>query len=234
MSRINKVCVIGGGVMGAGIAAHVSNAGIPVVLLDIVPAGAEDRDAIAKGAIEKLLKADPAPLMHRRNAKLITPGNTEDHMDLLGQCDWIIEAVIENLEIKSALYARIDKYRKPGAIVSSNTSTLPLKDLSEGMSDGLAKDFLITHFFNPPRYMRLLEIVTGEKTSPQVADAVATFADRMLGKGVVKAKDQPGFIANRIGTYWLQCAVIEAMDGGLTVEEADAVIGRPLGIPKTG
>ncbi len=234
MSRINKVCVIGAGVMGAGIAAHVTNAGVPVVLLDIVPDGAEDRDGIAKGAVQKLLKADPAPLMHRRNAKLITPGNTEDHMDLLGQCDWIIEAVIENLEIKNALYARIDEHRKPGAIVSSNTSTLPLSRLTEGMADGLAKDFLITHFFNPPRYMALLEIVTGEKTNPQVADAVSTFADRMLGKGVVLAKDQPGFIANRIGTYWLQCAVVEAMDGGLAVEEADAVIGRPLGIPKTG
>ncbi len=234
MSGIDKVCVIGAGVMGAGIAAHVANAGVPVVLLDIAPSGAQDRDAIAKGAIGKLLGADPAPFMHPRNAKLITPGNTEDHMDLLGQCDWIVEAVIENLEIKSALYARIDEHRKPGAIVSSNTSTLPLSKLTEGMADGLAKDFLITHFFNPPRYMALLEIVTGDKTRQEVTDAVSDFADRMLGKGVIKAKDRPGFIANRIGAYWLQCAVIEAMDGGLCVEEADAAIGRPLGIPKTG
>ena len=234
MADIEKVAVIGAGVMGAGIAAHVANAGVPAVLLDIVPDGATNRNAIAEGAIERMLKADPAPFMHPRNAALITPGNTEDDLDLLAECDWIVEAVVERADIKQDLYRRIEGARKPGAIVSSNTSTLPLRVLTDGMKESFARDFLITHFFNPPRYMRLLEIVAGPRTRADAAAAIRDFADRALGKSVVACNDTPGFIANRIGTYWLQCAVIEAMDSGITVEEADAVIGRPMGIPKTG
>ena len=163
MVEIRKVAVIGAGVMGAGIAAQIANAGVPVQLLDIVPDGTDDRDAIAKGAIGKLLKADPAPLMHKRNAKLITPGNIEDHMERLADCDWIIEAVIENLAIKRNLYERIAAVRRADAVISSNTSTIPLKELTEGMDDSLRRHFLITHFFNPPRYMRLFELVAGSE-----------------------------------------------------------------------
>ena len=234
MAEIKKVGVIGAGVMGAGIAAHITNAGVPVVLLDIVPEGAENRNALAEGAVKKLLKADPAAFMHKRNAKLITTGNTEDHLDRVADCDWIIEAVIEKLDAKHAIYGKIDAVRKPGSIVSSNTSTIPLAVLCEGMPAGFARDFLITHFFNPPRYMRLLELVAGEKTRADALQAVRRFADVALGKGVVDCKDTPGFIANRIGIYWLQCGVLEAMEAGLTVEEADLVCGRPMGIPKTG
>ncbi|MCW9039710.1 MAG: 3-hydroxyacyl-CoA dehydrogenase/enoyl-CoA hydratase family protein, partial [Rhodospirillales bacterium] len=234
MDDIRKVAVIGAGVMGAGIAAHVANAGVPVVLLDIVPEGAKNRNAIAEGAVAKLLKADPAPFMHKGAAKLVTTGNTEDHLDLLGECDWIVEAVIENLEIKQDLYKRIEAKRKKGSIVSSNTSTIPLHDLTKDLPDSFAKDFLVTHFFNPPRYMRLLELVAGAKTRPDAVETMRRFGDVMLGKGVVDCKDTPGFIANRIGTFWIQCSVSEAFTGGLTVEEADAVIGKPMGIPKTG
>jgi 3-hydroxyacyl-CoA dehydrogenase len=161
VTGIEKVAVIGAGVMGAGIAAHVANAGVPVMLLDIVPEGATDRDAIAKGAIAKLLKSDPAALMHRRNAGRITPGNVEDHLDRLADCDWIVEAVIERLDVKRDLYARLEAVRKDGSVVSSNTSTIPLATLTDGMPARLRGDFLISHFFNPPRYMRLLELVTG-------------------------------------------------------------------------
>ena len=234
MAEIRKVGVLGAGVMGAGIAAHITNAGVPVVLLDIVPEGAENRNALAEDAVRKLLKADPAAFMHERNAKLIITGNIEDHLGLLADCDWIIEAVIERLDAKHAIYGKIDAVRKPGSIVSSNTSTIPLAVLCEGMPGGFARDFLITHFFNPPRYMRLLELVVGEKTRADAVQAVRRFADVALGKGVVECKDTPGFIANRIGIYWLQCGVLEAMEAGLTVEEADAVCGRPMGIPRTG
>lgn len=232
--EIKKVAVIGAGVMGAGIAAHVANAGIEVLLLDIVPEGATDRNAIAQKAIDKLMKADPAAFMSKRAAKLVTPGNIEDNLADLSTCDWIVEAVIERLDIKQALYAKIEAARRPGSAVSSNTSTIPLGDLTAGLPESFQRDFLITHFFNPPRYMRLLEIVSGPKTNPETVAAVSRFADVKLGKTVVTCKDTPGFIANRLGTYWLQLAVGEAFALGLKVEEADAVMGRPFGFPKTG
>ena len=232
--EIRKVAVIGAGVMGAGIAAHVANAGVPVVLLDIVPEGAENRNVIAEGAVQKLLKAEPAAFMHKKNARLVTTGNIEDHLELLADCDWIIEAVIERLDIKQNLYQRIDAVRRADAVVSSNTSSIPLNDLVQGQSEGFAKHFMITHFFNPPRYMRLLEVASGSQTDPAVVSAISHFCDLMLGKGVVVCKDTPGFIANRIGIYWIQVAILEAMALGLTVDEADAVVGKPMGIPKTG
>ncbi len=234
MADIRKVAVIGAGVMGAGIAAHVANAGVPVVLLDIVPKGAADRDVIAKIAVEKLLKTEPAAFMSKAAAKLVTTGNIEDHLGLIADCDWIVEAVIERLDIKLALYSRIEAARKDGSVVSSNTSTIPLSTLTEGLPERFAQDFIITHFFNPPRYMRLLEVVRGEKTRPEAIDCVSRFADHMLGKSVVECKDRPGFIANRLGILWLQSAVVEAIGLGLEVEEADAIIGKPMGIPKTG
>ncbi|MFG1464365.1 3-hydroxyacyl-CoA dehydrogenase NAD-binding domain-containing protein [Xanthobacter sp. DSM 24535] len=234
MNEIKKVAVIGAGVMGAGIAAHVANAGIPVLLLDIVPQGATNRNAIAEGAIARLLKADPAAFMSKAAAKLVTAGNIEDHLDQIATCDWIVEAVIERLDIKQALYAKIEAARTPGSAVSSNTSTIPLADLTAGLPESFARDFLITHFFNPPRYMRLLEIVAGPKTDPATVAKVSAFADVKLGKTIVTCKDTLGFIANRLGTFWLNLAVGEAIDKGLKVEEADAVMGRPFGIPKTG
>ena len=232
--EIRRAAVIGAGVMGAGIAAHLANAGIPVDLLDIVPDGADNRNVIADGAIQKLLKSKPAAFMHKRNARLVTAGNTEDDLGRLAEADWIIEAVIENIDIKRDLYRRVDAVRKPGSVVSSNTSTIPLEALVDGLGDSFAADFLITHFFNPPRYMRLFELVVGAATRPDAAAAIEAFADRGLGKGVVRCNDTPGFIGNRIGIYWLQCAVSDAIATGVTVEEADAVLGRPCGIPRTG
>jgi 3-hydroxyacyl-CoA dehydrogenase len=231
---VKKVCVIGAGVMGAGIAAQVANAGIPVLLLDIVPRDGDDRDAVAKGAVAKMLKTEPAPFMSKGAAKLVETGNIDDHLDRVAECDWIVEAIVERLDIKQALYAKLEALKRPGTAVSSNTSTIPLGNLVEGRSDQFKADFLITHFFNPPRYMRLIEIVRGAHTDVAVAEKVEDFVDRFMGKRIVRAKDTPGFIANRIGTYWLAVAINAAMDQGLTVEEADQIGGRPMGVPKTG
>ncbi len=224
---IKRVGVIGAGVMGAGIAAHVANAGVPVVLLDIVP-GAAAR------AVETMLKADPAPFMHRRNARLVEPGDLETDIAKLADCDWIVEAIIERPDAKRALYARLEDVRKTGSIVSSNTSTIPLAALTGGMGARFAGDFLITHFFNPPRYMRLLELVAGPATRPEAVASIRDFADRALGKTVIDCADTPGFIANRIGALWIGAALRHAVDLSLTVEEADAVAGRPFGVPSTG
>ena len=234
MEAIKKVCVIGSGTMGAGIAAQVANAGIPVLLLDIVPREGNDRDAIAKGAVAKMLKTDPAPFMSKRAAKLVETGNIDDHLARVAECDWVVEAIVERLDIKQALYEKLEAVKKPGTAVSSNTSTIPLGNLIEGRSDQFKRDFLITHFFNPPRYMRLLEIVTGPETDADLARRVEDFADRAMGKRVIHAKDTPGFIANRLGTYWLAIAVNAAMDQGITIEQADQIGGRPMGVPKTG
>jgi 3-hydroxyacyl-CoA dehydrogenase len=231
---ISKACVIGAGVMGSGIAAQIANAGVQVLLLDVVGPAATDRSSIAKAAVERLAKTEPAPLMSRAAGKLIKIGNIEDDLGQLADVDWIIEAVAERLDIKQGLYRKIESARKPGSILSSNTSTLPLKMLMAGMPESVVHDFCITHFFNPPRYMRLLEIVGGAETRPDVVSTVTQFADEKLGKVVVKAKDTPGFIANRIGVFWIQAAVNAARELGLSVEEADAVMGKPIGAPKTG
>ncbi|MDE2410719.1 MAG: 3-hydroxyacyl-CoA dehydrogenase/enoyl-CoA hydratase family protein [Sphingomonadales bacterium] len=230
---IRKVCVIGAGTMGAGIAAQVANAGVPVLLLDIAGDGA-DRSAIARDAVARMLKTDPAPFMSKAAARLVECGNIDDDLSRVTECDWVIEAIVERVDIKQGLYARLETVRRPGSAVSSNTSTIPLEHLVAGRSDAFRRDFLITHFFNPPRYMRLLEIVTGPDTDAGLAERVAEFADRMMGKSVVRAKDTPGFIANRIGTYWIQLGINAAIDRGLTIEEADMIAGPPMGVPKTG
>jgi 3-hydroxyacyl-CoA dehydrogenase len=232
--EIRQAAVIGAGVMGGGIAAHLANAGVPVLLLDIVPEGAADRSVLARTALQRMAKADPAPFMSPEAAKLVTPGNLEDDLGRLADVDWIVEAIVEEPEAKRALYARLEQARRQGSLVSSNTSTIPLTNLTKGLPESFARDFLITHFFNPPRYMRLLELVAGPLTRPEAVVTLRDFADRRLGKGVVPAKDTPGFIANRIGSFWLHTAIREAMALGLTVEEADAVMGAPVGIPKTG
>lgn len=235
VSQIKKVAVIGSGVMGSGIAAHIANSGTEVILLDIVPKDAGgDRSKLAKGAIERMLKADPAPLTHKRKAKLITAGNIEDDIKLLADVDWIIEVVLENLDVKRDLYKKIASVRKPKSIVSSNTSTIPLHHLTQDFSEEFRKHFMITHFFNPPRYMRLLELVTSDDTDKGAAEVIREFCDVRLGKGVVNCNDTPGFIANRIGCFWMTVGVLEAMRLGIGVEDSDLVMGKPVGIPKTG
>lgn len=234
MPAIRKVAVIGSGVMGSGIAAQAANAGLEVILLDIVAKEGSDRNGVAAGAIQRMRKTNPAPLMHPRNAARIRPGNLEDHLDWLADCDLVIEAVLENLEIKKDLYQKIDAHRRADCIVTSNTSTIPLDHLVADMPEGFREHFAVTHFFNPPRYMRLLELVGGPDTGAEVITALREFGDQLLGKSVVDCKDTPGFIANRIGILWMGVAVRFAFEDGITVEEADSVIGKPMGIPKTG
>ncbi|WP_158745448.1 3-hydroxyacyl-CoA dehydrogenase/enoyl-CoA hydratase family protein [Acidisphaera sp. L21] len=231
---IKKVGVIGAGVMGAGIAAQVANAGVPVMLLDIVPPGANDRSVVATSVVAKMLQTEPAPFMTPGAAALVEPGNIEDDLGRLAECDWIIEVIVERPEVKQDLYRKLQAVRRPGTAVSSNTSTIPLHVLTAGLGEQFARDFLITHFFNPPRYMRLLEVVPGPHSDPAIVQAVRDFADATLGKSIVICNDAPGFIANRVGSFWMQVGIVAAFDGGVSVEAADAVIGKPFGIPRTG
>lgn len=231
MAPIEKAAVVGAGVMGAGIAAHLANAGLSVVLLDVAEDGPR-RSRRAEDAVER--QRATGGFMGPALAGSIRPGNVEDDLALLADADWIIEAVAERIEIKRTLFARLDAVRKNDSIVSSNTSTLPVSALTEGQSRGFAGDFMVAHFFNPPRHMRLLELVAGPATRPDAVARIRHFADVALGKGVVECKDRPGFIGNRIGCFWIAVAISEAIALGLRVEEADAVIGRPFGIPSTG
>ncbi|MEI6559319.1 MAG: 3-hydroxyacyl-CoA dehydrogenase NAD-binding domain-containing protein [Rhodospirillaceae bacterium] len=225
--EIREAAVIGAGVMGSGIAAHIANAGVPVLLLDVIPGA-------AAAALQRMAKTEPAAFMDGAAARRVTPGDMPADRARLAGADWIVEAVIEDAGVKAALYAGIEAVRKPGSVVSSNTSTIPLSKLVLGQSDRFVSDLMITHFFNPPRYMRLLELVAGPATRPEALALIRDFADRRLGKGVVVCRDTPGFIANRIGAFWLQAAINAAFDLGLTVEQADAVCGKPLGLPRTG
>lgn len=234
MTAINKVAVIGSGVMGAGIAAHFANAGAEVVLLDIVPKDAEDRSMLAKGAIARMTKGRAPQLADPAYAARLTAGNLDDDLDQLSTCDWVVEVVLEDLAIKHALYAKIAPYLREDALLSSNTSTIPLADLVSQMDESLRKRFIIVHFFNPPRYMRLIELVTGPDTDPAAAERARAFSDERLGKTVVPCNDRPGFIANRLGGLWMNAAAREAVARGITVEEADTVLARPFGVPGTG
>ena len=231
-NSIEKVAVIGSGVMGAGIAAHCANAGCEVLLLDIVK-DENNRNSVAQSAIQQMLKSNPEMLMHKRNVKLISAGNIEDDLSKLSDVDWVVEVVIENLEIKRSLYENMSNHIGPDTIVSSNTSTLPRSALVEGMSDDMASRFLITHFFNPPRYLPLLEVVTAEEVDDSLVERICSFADQRLGKRVTMCNDTPGFIGNRLGVYFIQRAFKATLDHGLTVEQADAMLGRPIGVPKT-
>jgi 3-hydroxyacyl-CoA dehydrogenase len=230
---IKKIAVIGSGVMGSGIAAQIANSGHEVLLFDIVPQDAQDRAIIAKNAIEKMHDTAPAPLMLPEFAGRITPLNLEDDLPRLGECDWIIEVVLEKLEVKHETYKKIIAHKKDGAIISSNTSTIPLAQLSQGFDDDFKSHFLITHFFNPPRYLRLLELVTSADTKPEVTKVISDFCDKNLGKGIVPCHDTPGFIANRIGTFWMQTGLNIAIKNNVAIDIADSVMGAPLGIPKT-
>lgn len=225
MESLRKAAVIGAGVMGSGIAAHLANAGVEVALLDI-------EAAVAAAAIARQVKA--GGFMESGFAARVTPGAVDADLGAVADADWIIEAVAERLDVKRDLYTRIEAARKPGSIVSSNTSTIPLGALTEGLPDRFGADFLVTHFFNPPRAMRLMELVTGPRTRPEVAATIRDFADRRLGKAVVACRDTPGFIANRIGNFWMAAAVNEAIALGLDVEVADAALSGPFGIPRTG
>ncbi|WP_174269858.1 3-hydroxyacyl-CoA dehydrogenase/enoyl-CoA hydratase family protein [Bacillus methanolicus] len=247
MERIQKAAVLGSGVMGSGIAAHLANIGIPVLLLDIVPRELNEeekekvltledkqvRNRISSSALQKLLKQKPAPLTSKKNLALIEAGNFEDDMKRLSEVDWIIEAVVENLNIKKQVFEKVDQYRRPGSIVSSNTSGISVEAMAEGRSEDFRKHFLGTHFFNPPRYLKLLEVIPAKDTAPEVLDFMKQFGEEVLGKGVVEAKDTPNFIANRIGTYGLLVTVQEMLKGGYSVGEVDSVTGPLIGRPKS-
>ena len=233
MSQFKNIAVIGAGTMGSGIAAQIANAGHNVLLLDLDAKPGEDKTPAEK-AIDRLQKSDPPQLMHRRNADRIATGTIDGDFDKLATCDWIIEAVVERLDIKKALYKRLDDVISADCIVSSNTSSIPIKLLVEDMPQAFRERFAITHYFNPVRYMRLLELVRGEDTREDIMDQLADYNDRILGKGVVRCADTPGFLGNRVGVFALQVGIDEAMRCNLTVEQADAIMGRPMGIPKTG
>ena len=233
--------------MGSGIAAHLANIGIPTILLDIVPRELTKeeeakgltlndrsvRNRFAEGAVKKLLKQKPAPLTSKKNLNLITPGNFEDDMEKLSEVDWIIEVVVENLDVKKQVFEQVERYRKPGSIVSSNTSGISIEAMAEGRSEEFRKHFLGTHFFNPPRYLKLLEVIPTKDTDPAILQYMKTFGEDTLGKGVVLAKDTPNFIGNRIGTYGLLVTVREMVKAGLSVGEVDSITGPLIGRPKS-
>ena len=230
---INKVVVIGSGTMGSGIAAQVANSGISVTLLDL-PSKDGSRNKIVENARERILNSRPPLLVEKNKIDLINIGNIEDDFNVIVHADWIVEAVVERIDIKHLIYDKIEKVRKENSIISSNTSTIPLKVLSEKMSDSMKTNFCITHFFNPVRYMGLLEIVTEPINDKEKINSLKSFCDEKLGKGVIICKDTPGFIGNRVGVYAMQVAMTEAFKMDLSIEEADSIFGRPMGIPKTG
>ena len=225
--KIHKVVVIGSGTMGSGIAAHLCNANISVTLLDL-------KTEISEKARDKIFNSRPPLLLDKSKINNIKVGNINDDLNVLKNADWIVEAVVERIDIKHNIYEKIFKKRKPGAIVSSNTSSIPIKILSKNLTDDQKKDFCITHFFNPVRYMGLLEIVKNENNDLEKINYLKMFCEDLLGKGVIICNDTPGFLGNRVGVYAMQIAMTEAFKMKLTVEEADAIFGRPMGIPKTG
>ena len=225
--KIKNVVVIGSGTMGSGIAAHLCNANVPVTLLDL-------KTEISEKAREKIHKSRPPLLIDKSKINNIKVGNISDDFDVVKDADWIVEAVVERIDIKHQIYEKIFKVRKEGAIVSSNTSSIPIKVLSEHLTDTEKKDFCITHFFNPVRYMGLLEIVKNENNDLEKINQLKEFCEIELGKGAIVCNDTPGFLGNRVGVYAMQIAMTEAFKMKLSVEEADAIFGRPMGIPKTG
>ncbi len=237
MSNFKRVAVLGSGVMGAAIAAHLANCGVPSIMLDIVPPNLPEKDqkkrakrnAIADGAKAALLKAKPAPAYSPSVLDMIETGNFDDDMAKIAGCDWIIEVVKEDLNIKKKVFESVAKHRTPGTILSSNTSGIPFKAMAEGMDDEMSAHFVGTHFFNPPRYMKLLEIIPGPKTKPEVIATMAAFCENVLGKGIVYAKDTPNFVANRLLTFAMQFTLHEMTKDGLSVEEIDALTGPAIG-----
>ncbi|HTW32865.1 MAG TPA: 3-hydroxyacyl-CoA dehydrogenase NAD-binding domain-containing protein [Candidatus Sulfotelmatobacter sp.] len=235
MKRIHKVAVLGAGTMGARIAAHFANAGVPSLLLDIVPPDADGpaRNKIAAAGLDAAKKAKPAAFMEPSLARLVTVGNFDDDLKKLAEVDWVIEAVVENLEIKRALLKKVEAIRKPGTIITTNTSGLPVGKIAEGFSDDFRRGWFGTHFFNPPRYMRLLELIPTPEADRAAMDAVAEFCDVRLGKGVVMAKDTPNFIGNRIGTFSVLNVMRLMQEMELSIEDIDALTGQAVGWPKS-
>lgn len=232
MTDFKRIAVIGAGTMGAGIAAQIANAGHSVLLMDL-PAE-NDPLGVVNAAKTRLLKSDPPALVHKSRIDLIDVGNIRDDFDKLAKCDWIVEAIVERLDIKRDLYKRLNDVIAPDCVVTSNTSTIPISLLVADMPLEFRKRFAITHYFNPVRYMRLLELVRGTDTDEAIMDRLANYNDTVMGKGVVRCNDTPGFLGNRVGVFALQVGMDEAAKNNLTVEEADALMGRPMGIPKTG
>ncbi len=238
---IRSAAVLGAGVMGAGIAAHLANAGIPVLLLDILPPNLDESDknnpsarsSFAQNALAKLRKSKPAAAYHASNLRLISTGNLTDHLDQVATCDLVIEAIIERLDAKQQLFERLETLAQEHTIFASNTSGLRISDMLEGRSESFCARFLIMHFFNPPRYMKLLELVAGPKTSPAVFDRIAHFGREVLGKGIVIAKDSPMFIANRIGAHAMMAAIHLMQEHALSPEDVDAITGVPMAHPKS-
>lgn len=247
MFRIDKAAVLGAGTMGAQIAAHLANAGVPTLLLDIVPrelTPAEEakgltlespqvRNRIAQAGYDAAKKAKPAAFFTPDIASLVSVGNFEDDLKKLKDCDFIIEAVVENLEIKRGLFERVEQFRRPGSVVASNTSGIPIHLLADGRSEDFRQHFLGVHFFNPPRYLHLVEIIRTEWTKPEVSCALFGFLDQRLGKGVVPAKDRPNFIANRVGTFGAMVTIQTMLEDGYSIEEVDKITGPIIGRPKT-
>ena len=234
--HIRRVAVLGSGLMGTGIAAHLANAGLSVLLLDIIPADAnvKNRNSLAQNAVAAATKAKPAPFFDTDYAKRIETGNFDDHLKLIKDCDWIIEVVVERLDIKQQLYERIEQFRRPGTPVTSNTSGIPIHMMANGRSDDFKQHFLGTHFFNPVRYMALLEIIPTPHTDPALTDFFMDFGSKVLGKQTVLCNDTPAFIANRVGVYAMAKIFRLTHELGLNIESADALTGPVLGRPKTG
>jgi 3-hydroxyacyl-CoA dehydrogenase len=235
MKRIHKVAILGAGTMGARIAAHFANAGVPSLLLDIVPPDADGpaRNKIAAAGLDGAKKSKPAAFFEASLARLVTVGNFEDDLKRLAEVDWIIEAIVENLEIKRALLRKVEAVRKPGTIVTTNTSGLPVAKIAEGFSDDFRRSWFGTHFFNPPRYMRLLELIPTPEADRALIEAVTRFCDLQLGKGVVLAKDTPNFIANRIGTFSVLNVMRLMQEMDLSIEDIDALTGQAVGWPRS-
>lgn len=231
--RIRRVAVLGAGTMGAAIAAHCANAGLEVDLLDIAPQDGEDKNAVVKGGFDRMKKARPAALMSERAAGRMRLGNFEDDLERISDADWVLEAIVEKLEPKRELWARVEKLAGEDAVLSSNTSGIPLSSIAEGRSQEFRRRFLGTHFFNPPRYLKLLEIIPTEDTDPKIVEDVREFGERVLGKGGVIAKDTPNFIGNRLGSFSGMNSIRYIFENGFGIEEVDALTGPLIGRPKT-
>ena len=245
--RINKVAVIGSGIMGSGIACHFANIGVEVLLLDIVPFSLTEkekvkgltlqdkvvRNRLVNDALAASIKSKPAPLYHKKFASRITTGNLEDDIEKVATVDWIIEVVVERLDIKKQVFEKLEKYRTPGTLITSNTSGIPIKFMNEGRSSDFQENFCGTHFFNPPRYLKLFEIIPGPNTSIEVLYFLSNYGEKYLGKTTVLAKDTPAFIGNRIGIYGIQSLFHLVKEMGLTIEEVDKLTGPVIGRPKS-
>ncbi|HEX7594480.1 MAG TPA: 3-hydroxyacyl-CoA dehydrogenase family protein, partial [Anaerolineae bacterium] len=244
---VNRVAVIGSGTMGGALAAHFANAGIAVYLLDIVPNKLTPdeekkkltldhpavRNRIVNAGMDAIKKSKPAALFTPQTIDRITPGNLADNFDWVHEADWILEVIVENLEVKRQLMARIDAVRKPDSIVTTNTSGIPIHEIAANCSDSFKQHFLGTHFFNPPRYLKLLEVIPAPQTSPEVTEFVKCFGESVLGKGVVVCKDRPNFIANRIGTYAGILGLRYTLDNGYSFNDVDEMTGPVIGHPKS-